>query len=79
MSTTPAVRMNLSHWDNYLPDRQEELLTRIGNVTRTGRMPLPRYTWLHREAVLAPEERRQIYEWSRAERKRLRAAGGRSP
>ncbi|MGD0438283.1 MAG: heme-binding domain-containing protein [Bryobacteraceae bacterium] len=64
--------VNFSHWDSYRPDQQEDFLAEIGANVRTGRMPLPRYTWLHREAVLAPEERRQIYEWSRAEKKRLR-------
>jgi hypothetical protein len=66
--------VNFSHWDSYRPDEQEEFLTRIGNNTRIGQMPLPRYTLLHREASLAPQERRQIYEWSKAERKRLRTA-----
>ena len=68
-------RVNFSHWDSYTANEQEKFLTRIGAAVRTGRMPLPRYTFLHREAVLAPQERRQIYEWSRAEKKRLQASG----
>ena len=67
--------VNFSHWDSYPADEQKNFLTRIGAAVRTRRMPLPRYTFLHREAVLTPQERRQIYEWSRAEKKRLRAAG----
>ncbi len=70
--------VNFSNWNSYRPDEQEDFLTRIGIAARTGRMPLPRYTLLHREAVLAPQERLQIYEWSRAEKKRLRAAEGRT-
>jgi hypothetical protein len=70
--------INFSHWDAYSPDQQEELLTRIGNNARIGRMPLPRYTLLHREASLTPQERLQIYEWSKAERKRLRTAADRA-
>jgi hypothetical protein len=66
--------VNFSNWDSYRPEEQEEFLTRIGNAARTGYMPLPRYTLLHREAVLAPGERQRIYEWSKAERKRLRKA-----
>ena len=69
--------VNFSNWDSYRPDEQQDFLTRIGIAARTGRMPLPRYTLLHREAVLASQERLQIYEWSRAEKKRLRAAEGR--
>jgi hypothetical protein len=75
---TARRHVNFSNWDSYRPVEQEDLLARIGSAARTGRMPLPRYTLLHREAVLAPQERQQIYEWTRAERKRLRAAEGRT-
>jgi hypothetical protein len=70
--------VDFSNWNSYFPEQREDLLTRIGLAARTGRMPLPRYTLLHREAVLATQERQQIYEWSRAEKKRLRAAEGRT-
>lgn len=67
--------VNFSTWESYRPDVQLEFLTRIGSAVRSGRMPLPRYTLLHRDAVLASGERLQIYEWTKTERKRLRAAG----
>jgi hypothetical protein len=70
--------VNFSKWNSYPPEEREDFLTRIGLAVRTRRMPLPRYTLLHREAVLASQERLQIYEWSRAEKKRLRAAEGRT-
>ena len=70
--------VNFSNWNSYLPDRQQDFLTRIGSAVRTGQMPLPRYTFLHREAVLGLQERLQIYKWTRAEKKRLRAAGGKT-
>jgi hypothetical protein len=70
--------VNFSNWNSYPPEEREDFLTRIGLAARTGRMPLPRYTLLHREAVLASQERLQIYEWSRAEKKRLRGAEGRT-
>jgi hypothetical protein len=67
-------QLNFSKWDLYRPDEQADLLTRIGVAARTAQMPLPRYTLLHHEAVLASQERQQIYEWSKAEKKRLRNA-----
>jgi hypothetical protein len=67
--------VNFSHWESYSPEQQEDLLTRIGAAARTGRMPLPRYTLLHRDAVLSPQDRERIYEWSKSEKKRLRASG----
>src|SRR5713101_1049914 len=63
--------VNFSNWDSYRPDEQQNFLTRIGIAARSGQMPLPRYTLLHREAVLTSQERQQIYEWTRAEKKRL--------
>jgi hypothetical protein len=67
-------QVDFSNWDSYRPDEKADLLTRIGVAARTGQMPPPRYTLLHREAVLAPPERQEIYEWSRTERKRNKNA-----
>ena len=69
---------NFSDWDSYGEVQQEYILTRIGAAVRTGRMPLARYTLLHREAVLTSQEREQVYEWTKAERKRLRSVRGRT-
>ena len=71
-------QVNFSHWDSYAEGQQADLLARIGAVVRTGRMPLARYTLLHREAVLTSQEREQVYEWTKAERKRLRSIRGRT-
>jgi hypothetical protein len=45
----------------------------LGSVVPCAHWPdaAARYTLLHREAILAPPERQQIYEWSKFERKRL--------
>lgn len=66
--------VNFSNWNSYSAEGQQDLLTQIGSVARTGRMPPSRYTFLHQEAVLTTRERQLIYEWSRAEKKRLHEA-----
>jgi hypothetical protein len=71
-------QVNFSYWDSYTEGQQADLLARIGAVVRTGRMPLARYTLLHREAVLTSQEREQVYEWTKAGRKRLRSIRGRT-
>jgi len=71
--------VDFSNWNSYFPEQRDDFLTRIGLAARTGRMQLPRYTFLHHEAVLATQERQQIYEWSRAEKKRLRGAEHHGP
>jgi hypothetical protein len=68
------AHVDLSRWAFYDNGQQDDFLARIGAVVHAGRMPLARYTLLHREAILTSGERRQIYEWTRAERRRLRSA-----
>jgi hypothetical protein len=66
-------RMNLSHWNGYSIDDQKSLLASIAAAVRSRQMPPSRYTLLHPDAKLSPEERDLIYNWARGERRRLRA------
>jgi hypothetical protein len=66
--------MNLSRWRDYSLEDRVRLLTEIGAVIRNRAMPPQRYLLLHPEARLSDEERRQIYDWTRAERSRLKSA-----
>jgi hypothetical protein len=68
--------MNLSRWDEYTVERQEEILASIGTLARSGEMPPPRYTAIHSDAKLSAQERELVYEWSHAERRRLRSSPG---
>src|ERR1700741_1484602 len=40
-------RMNLSHWDEYTIEKQQELLGRLGAAIRSRQMPPARYTLVH--------------------------------
>jgi Haem-binding domain len=64
--------MNLSRWQEYSDADRSRLLSEIGSAVRNRKMPLPRYLLLHPEARLSQREREQIYQWTRAERSRLR-------
>ena len=66
-------RMNLSHWADYTPDRQAEILSRLGSEVRNRQMPLPRYVSLHPEAKLSESEIKQLYDWAHRERQRLKS------
>jgi hypothetical protein len=68
--------MNLSHWDEYSIEKQQEILAELSAVVRNRQMPLPRYTRLHPEAILSDSEIDQIYRWARAERARLKSITG---
>src|SRR5260370_2857758 len=65
--------MNLSHWDEYTIEKQQEILAELSAVVRNKQMPLPRYTMLHPEAKLSDSEIDRIYRWARAERVRLKS------
>jgi cytochrome c len=66
-------RMNLSYWDEYTVEHQQEILASIATLVRSGEMPPSRYTAIHRDAKLSAQERDLVYEWSHAERRRLRS------
>jgi Haem-binding domain len=65
--------MNLSYWDEYSVEHQQAILASIGTLVRSGEMPPSRYTAIHRDAKLSAQERDLVYEWSHAERRRLRS------
>jgi len=64
---------NMSRWEEYGRESQVDLLTRIGAEVRSGEMPLKHYLLLHPGAKLTSEDRQMIYEWTRAERKRVKS------
>jgi hypothetical protein len=68
--------MNLSHWDEYSVEKQQEILAKLSAVVRNRRMPLPRYTMLHPEATLSDSEIDRLYGWAREERVRLKSITG---
>jgi hypothetical protein len=66
--------MNLSHWDEYPPDKQRELLARIATAVRSREMPLPRYARVHPDAKLSDTEVDLVYQWARSARGRVKPA-----
>jgi hypothetical protein len=64
--------MNLSRWTTYSAEQRINLLARIAAEVRNQRMPPARYTLLHPKARLSDAEIQQVYQWTRAERRKLR-------
>jgi len=64
--------LNLSRWQEYTADNRVDLLTRIASESRSGEMPLKQYLFLHPDNRLTTQEQQQIYDWAKAERKRIR-------
>jgi heme-binding protein len=71
--------MNLSRWNGYPPDRQQEILLEMASLVRNRVMPPPRYLLLNPEAKLSDAEAQYLYQWAGSERKRLKGDGAAAP
>jgi cytochrome c len=64
--------MNLSRWHTYSNQEKSDLLSRLAAKARSGEMPPARYTAIHGDSKLLSKEKDSLYDWARAERRRLR-------
>ena len=72
------AHMNLSRWDTYSDQDKSDLLSRLAAKTRSGEMPPARYTALHGDSKLSSTEQVSLYDWAKAERRRLKQQQTRS-
>ena len=66
--------LNMSQWQSMNNESRISVLTRMASVVHNEQMPPRTYVMLHPGARLSPQEQQLIYEWAKAERKRLRQA-----
>jgi hypothetical protein len=57
-------RMNYSEWTSYDTDDQDKFLNGMCTLTKKGRMPLPSYLWIHRDATLSDADVKTLCAWS---------------
>jgi heme-binding protein len=57
-------RMNYSNWTSYDSDDQDKFLNGMCKLTTKGRMPLPSYLWVHRDARLSDADVKTLCAWS---------------
>jgi hypothetical protein len=55
---------NFSEWTSYPSDEQDKFLGAMCSLVQRGRMPLPIYLLIHRDAKLSPVEVTAICTWS---------------
>lgn len=58
------AELNFSEFGKYSARKQRSKLKGIGSSIKDGSMPLPSYTWLHKNAILDEEEKRLIINWA---------------
>jgi len=57
-------RMNYSEWSTYDSDDQDKFLSGMCSLPKKGRMPLPSYLWIHRDAKLSDADVKTLCAWS---------------
>ena len=55
--------MNMSAWPTS-PEEGVELLDSVCQQVKRRKMPLPSYTWIHRDARLSDAERKLLCQWA---------------
>jgi hypothetical protein len=62
---------NYTEWPSYTSDDQDKLLGSVCSLTKKGRMPLPSYLIIHRDAKLSPADVATLCAWSEKARDEL--------
>ena len=57
--------LNFSTWRGYPPDRASRKLDEIADMVTRREMPMPIYTYVHRDATLSDAQIKQLVEWAR--------------
>lgn len=57
-------RLNYSQWTSYDSDDQDKFLGGMCSLPKKGRMPLPSYLWIHRDAKLSDADVKTLCAWS---------------
>jgi hypothetical protein len=64
--------LNFSEWKSYSKKKQVRKLKQMCSEVREGEMPFYQYLWLHRDAVLSPEDKSSLCDWSTIAIKKLK-------
>jgi len=56
--------LNFSTFNTYNARRKKKKLEEICEQVKSGEMPLPSYTWIHRNAILTDSEKDAICKWT---------------
>ena len=58
--------LNFSDFNSYETKKQARKLQELCEEVEDGHMPIPEYTWLHRDAKLSAANQRTLCEWSKS-------------
>lgn len=58
--------LNFDSFAVYSPRRQYHKLDELAEMVNEGKMPLPSYTWIHKDAILTADEKQLVLDWSKS-------------
>ena len=57
------VKMNFSEWGSLSERKQTSRLQEMENIIKEGKMPLPSYKFLHKNARLTEKDKELLFNW----------------
>ena len=67
--------LNFSTWGEYPAKKQDHKLEECAEEVHKAAMPMVNYTWLHSDAKLSAEQRKQLVNWFERYRQQLQQPG----
>ncbi|MBS3912965.1 MAG: heme-binding domain-containing protein [Bacteroidetes bacterium] len=55
--------LNFNYWQSFTPKRKQRKLNECLEMIQEREMPLPSYTWIHKEARLNTDQRQILINW----------------
>lgn len=69
-------KLNFDEFLGNSPKKQDDNMKEIIKQVKENEMPLKSYTWIHKDAILSPEEKTKIMDWGAAVRKKVDSTTG---
>jgi hypothetical protein len=63
--------LNFSEFATYSPKKARHKMEECVDMIKEGEMPLPSYTWTHKDAILTQEEKTTLTDWASATAKKI--------
>jgi Haem-binding domain len=69
-------KLNFDEFLSSTPKKQDDNMKEVVKQVKENEMPLKSYTWIHKDAILSPEEKTKIMDWGTAIRKKVDSVTG---
>tara|TARA_B110000285_G_scaffold65622_1_gene75446 strand:- start:3857 stop:4315 length:459 start_codon:yes stop_codon:yes gene_type:complete len=64
---------NISKWDTYSIEMRDHKIDEVAEMVEENTMPLPSFTWTHKDAILTTEQKELLDLWTKEVRAKYQA------